>query len=126
MLCHFSFKGLYVCVQANNDQSVFLERGRRGIVPCPPIASRKIDPASTDYAYWYYPRPQRGSLLISYFRGIVAPQNGIPEGVYDIDRNFSLVIENVTDSHEGTYFFKVKARQEAVQGGKVTVAVWCK
>ncbi|XP_038066694.1 uncharacterized protein LOC119736756 [Patiria miniata] len=108
-------------VQANTDGTVFLERGQRGIVPCPLVISRQISPGDVDAMFWYYGSTRDTSLLISYFLGRVAPQNGIPEGVYDIDNEFSLVIENVTAFNEGTYYFQVKPRLKMLDEGKVTV-----
>ncbi|XP_038066366.1 uncharacterized protein LOC119736419 [Patiria miniata] len=100
-----------------------MERGNPGIVSCPPVASGRIPPGQIDAMYWYFPRVRAENLLISYFLGNVAPQNGIPEGVYDINRNFSLVIENVTDSDEGTYYCRVKPKLRMVVDGQVTKRV---
>ncbi|XP_038066644.1 uncharacterized protein LOC119736702 [Patiria miniata] len=109
-------------VLAITDGTMFLERGSRGIVPCPLVESRQISRKHIDAMYWYYDSTSRTSLLISYFLGRVAPQNGIPEGVYDIDSEFSLVIENVTASNEGTYFWKLKPHLE-IEEGQVEVCV---
>ncbi|XP_022104982.1 uncharacterized protein LOC110986942 isoform X2 [Acanthaster planci] len=105
------------------SSTLFLERGSRGVIPCPPVTSGQLPLHEITAQYWYVTRVQDGNLLISSFRGRVAPQNSIPEGVYDIDRNFSLVIENVTDSDEGIYFYKAKPRLRMVVDGHVTVAV---
>ncbi|XP_022109769.1 uncharacterized protein LOC110989579 [Acanthaster planci] len=98
-------------------RTVFLERGQRGIIPCPTVQSQELSRGSLDgaYVYWYFSNTEPLSLLISLFRGRVEPQNEIPEGVYDIDGNFSLVIENVTDSNAGTFFCRIKPREEAQQ-----------
>ncbi|XP_038069157.1 uncharacterized protein LOC119738362 isoform X2 [Patiria miniata] len=108
-------------VQANADGTMFLERGQRGIVPCPLVISRQISPGDVDAMYWYYGSTSGTSLLISYFLGWVAPQNGIPEGVYDIDNEFNLIIENVTASCEGTYYFQLKPRLKIIEEGQVEV-----
>ncbi|XP_038066696.1 uncharacterized protein LOC119736758 [Patiria miniata] len=105
----------------NTDGIVFLERGQRGVVPCPLVESCKIPSGYMLAIYWYYGSTRDTSLLISHFRGRVAPQNGIPEGVYDIDNEFSLIIENVTASNEGTYYFQVTLRSRIVESGKVQV-----
>ena len=73
--------------------------------------------------YWYFKRMQSPFLLISHFQRKTAPQNGISEGVYNIDSNYSLVIENVTDLNEGKYFFKLKPLLRIVQHGVVPVTV---
>ena len=93
-------------------------------MPCPPIAANQTTVAETDAAYWYFNRLRRESLLIALFQGTIAPQNGIPEGVYDINIDrLSLVIENVTDSDEGIYFFKLKPRLGQIREGFVTLNV---
>ncbi|XP_038074276.1 uncharacterized protein LOC119742431 [Patiria miniata] len=71
--------------------------------------------------YWHYDTISGTSLLISYFLGRVAPQNGIPEGVYDIDNEFNLIIENVNASNEGTYYFQLKPHLKMIEEGKVEV-----
>ncbi|XP_022109758.1 uncharacterized protein LOC110989569 [Acanthaster planci] len=114
---------LQVCsfTRTDNEEIIFLERGHRGIVPCPPITSRKYTPGDIDAMYWYYGTTSSTALLISYFRGRVAPQNGIPHGIYDIDSEFSLVIENVTAKDEGIYHFMLKPRLQMVEEGQVEV-----
>ncbi|XP_038053948.1 uncharacterized protein LOC119726363 [Patiria miniata] len=102
-----------VRIQASNnreDGTIFLERGNPGILSCPLVASSRIPLDQIEVMYWYSPRVRDENILISYFKGNVAPQNGIPEGVYDINRNFFLVIQNVTDSDEGTYYCNVKLK----------------
>ncbi|XP_038062680.1 uncharacterized protein LOC119733174 [Patiria miniata] len=106
---------------ANTNGKVLLERGQRGIVPCPPIKSSKFSPEIVVAMYWYYGSISRTSLLISHFLGRVAPQNGIPEGVYDIDNEFNLVVKNVTASNEGTYYFQLKPYLKMVEAGQVEV-----
>ncbi|XP_038066642.1 uncharacterized protein LOC119736700 [Patiria miniata] len=108
-------------VLAFTDATVFLERGSRGIVPCPLAKSRKISRENVDAMYWLYGSISNTAILISYFKGRVAPQNGIQEGVYDIDNEFNLIIENVTASNEGTYYFKLKPHLKMIQEGKVEV-----
>ncbi|XP_038066702.1 uncharacterized protein LOC119736763 [Patiria miniata] len=108
-------------VQAITGGTLFLERGHREIVPCPLVTSRQIPPGDVVAMYWYYDSISMTSLLISYFFGRVAPQNGIPEGVYDIDDEFSLVIENVTAFNEGTYYFKVKPHLKMIEEGQVEI-----
>ncbi|XP_038066700.1 uncharacterized protein LOC119736761 [Patiria miniata] len=108
-------------VQVSTDGTVFLERGHRGIVPCPLVESCQIPIGDILAMYWFYGSTSDTSLLISYFIGKVAPQNGIPQGVYDIDNEFSLVIENVTAFNEGTYYFQVKPRLKVVESGSVEV-----
>ena len=103
--------------------AIFLERGHRGVIPCPPIESGQLTPREIAAHYWYFKGDRDGDLLISYFRERVAPQNDIPEGVYDIDGNFSLVIENVTDSDEGNYYCKTKPRSKLLVEGQLTVAI---
>ncbi|XP_038069399.1 uncharacterized protein LOC119738564 [Patiria miniata] len=115
---------LLICcgfVLAITDGTVFLERGHRGIVPCPLVQSRQISPKDIVAMYWHYGSMSDTALLISYFLERAAPQNGIPEGVYDIDDEFNLIIENVTASNEGTYFFKLKPHLKMLQAGKVEV-----
>ncbi|XP_038066369.1 uncharacterized protein LOC119736422 [Patiria miniata] len=114
-----------ICIQArsNDDGTIFLERGNPGILSCPPVASGRIPLDQIDVMYWYFPRVRDENILISYFLGIVAPQNGILDGVYDINDNFSLVIENVTDSDEGTYYCRVKPKLEVMVDGQVTKRV---
>ncbi|XP_038066695.1 uncharacterized protein LOC119736757 [Patiria miniata] len=109
-------------VQLNIGGTVFLERGQRGIVPCPLIKSRQISPGNVDAMYWFFGSASDASILIYYFFGKVAPQNGIPEGVYDIDSEFSLIIESVTASNEGTYYFQVKPHLKMIEEGQVEVS----
>ncbi|XP_038066641.1 uncharacterized protein LOC119736699 [Patiria miniata] len=110
-------------VLAITDGTLFVERGSRGIVPCPLAKSRKLSRENVDAMYWYYGSMSDISILISYFLGRVAPQNGIPEGVYDIDDEFNLIIENVNASNEGTYFWKLKPHLKAMDEGQVEVCV---
>ncbi|XP_038069646.1 NACHT, LRR and PYD domains-containing protein 3-like [Patiria miniata] len=107
------------------SQTVFLERGQRGIVSCPLIPSLQIptEDLGSIFMYWYFGQIDRRSLLISYFLETVTPQNEIPEGVYDIDDTFSLVIENVTDLDAGKYFCEVKPRNAVLQSSNVSVAI---
>ncbi|XP_022109757.1 uncharacterized protein LOC110989568 [Acanthaster planci] len=114
---------LQVCsfTQTDNKEIIFLERGHRGVVPCPPITSGKYTPGDIVAMYWYYGTTSSTALLISYFRGRVAPQNGIPYGIYDIDSEFSLVTENVTAKDEGIYHFMLKPRLQMVEEGQVEV-----
>ncbi|XP_038066646.1 uncharacterized protein LOC119736705 [Patiria miniata] len=117
---------LLICcgfVLAITDGTVFLERGSRGIVPCPLVKSREISRKNVDAMFWYYGSTSDTSLLIWYSLGRVAPlPNGIPEGVYDIDNEFSLVIQNVTASNEGSYFWKLKPHL-VIEEGQVEVCV---
>ncbi|XP_038068836.1 uncharacterized protein LOC119738161 isoform X2 [Patiria miniata] len=108
---------------SNEDGTIFLERGNPGILSCPPVASGRIPLGQIIAMYWYFPRVRDEDILISYFFGNVGPQNGIPEGVYDINGNFSLVIENVTDSDEGTYYCRVKPRLRMMVDGHVAMRV---
>ncbi|XP_038066555.1 uncharacterized protein LOC119736612 [Patiria miniata] len=109
-------------VQAITDGALFLERGHRGIVPCPLSKTCKILVVpNVDAMYWYYGSTSDTSLLISYFWGRVAPQNGIPEGVYDIDDECNLIIENVTASNEGAYYFKLKPHLKSMEEGQIEV-----
>ncbi|XP_038053940.1 uncharacterized protein LOC119726356 [Patiria miniata] len=112
-------------ISANNieDEISFLERGNPGILSCPLVGSGQIPLDQIEVMYWYFPRMSDENILISYFKGNVAPQNGIPAGVYDINRNFSLVIENVTDSYEGTYYCRVKPKLRMLFDGHVTMGV---
>ncbi|XP_038068838.1 uncharacterized protein LOC119738162 [Patiria miniata] len=112
-------------VQASHleDGAIFLERGNPGILSCPLVASGRIPLDQIEVMYWYFPQVRDEDILISYFLGNVAPQNGIPEGVYDINRNFSLVVENVTESDGGTYFCRVKPKWKVVVDGHVTMRV---
>ncbi|XP_038052796.1 uncharacterized protein LOC119725460 [Patiria miniata] len=71
--------------------------------------------------YWYDGSISSTSLLISNSKRTVAPQNGIPEGIYDIDSEFNLVIKNVAASDAGTYFFQVKPDLKMIAKGKVEV-----
>ncbi|XP_038075998.1 uncharacterized protein LOC119743974 [Patiria miniata] len=114
-----------ICTQASNneDGTIILERGHPGILSCPPFASGRITLDQIDAMYWYFPEKRDENILISYFLGNTAPQNGIPEGVYDINRNLTLVIENVTDSDEGTYFCSVKPNWEPLIDGHVAMRV---
>ncbi|XP_038066374.1 uncharacterized protein LOC119736427 [Patiria miniata] len=117
-----------ISIQASNiqDGAIFLERGHPGIVSCPPVASGRIPLDQIEVIYWYFTGVRDEDILISYFLGNVAPQNGIPEGVYDINGNFSLVIENVTDSDEGTYYCRVKPKLKVMVDGHVTKRVRAK
>ncbi|XP_038066373.1 uncharacterized protein LOC119736426 [Patiria miniata] len=109
--------------RSNDDGTIFLERGHPGILSCPLVASGRIPLDQIEVMYWYFPRVRDEDILISYFLGNIAPQNGIPEGVYNINGNFSLVIENVTDSDEGTYFCRIKPKLEVMVDGHVTKRV---
>ncbi|XP_038066812.1 uncharacterized protein LOC119736872 isoform X2 [Patiria miniata] len=109
--------------RSKEDGTIFLERGNPGILSCPLVASGQIPLDQIEVMYWYFPRLRDEDILISYFLGNVAPQNGIPEGVYDINGNFSLVVENVTDSDEGTYYCRVKPRLRMLVDGHVTMRV---
>ncbi|XP_038067941.1 uncharacterized protein LOC119737562 [Patiria miniata] len=108
-------------VQAVTVEALFLERGHRGIVPCPMSISCKKLVKDVDAMYWFYGSLSDTFLLISYFKGRVAPQNGIPEGVYDIDDECNLIIENVTASNAGTYFYKLKPRFKSTTEGQIEV-----
>ncbi|XP_038066375.1 uncharacterized protein LOC119736428 [Patiria miniata] len=109
--------------RSNEGGTIFLERGHPGILSCPLVTSGRILLDQIDAMYWYSPVLRDEDILISYFLGNVAPQNGIPEGVYDINGNFSLVIENVTDSDEGTYYCRVKPRMRMMVDEQVTMRV---
>ncbi|XP_038066368.1 uncharacterized protein LOC119736421 [Patiria miniata] len=103
--------------------TIFLERGNPGIVSCPPVASGRIPLDQIEAMFWYFPRVRPTNLLIFYFKGNVAPQNGIPEGVYDINKDVALVIENVTDSDEGTYYCKVAPKMKMIVDGHMDMRV---
>ncbi|XP_038054161.1 uncharacterized protein LOC119726510 [Patiria miniata] len=115
--------GGFILANDIEDGTIFLERGNPGILSCPPVASGQIPLDQIEVMYWYSPVLRDENILISYFLGNVAPQNGIPEGQYDINGNFSLVIENVTDSDEGTYYCRVKPRLRALVDGHVAMRV---
>ncbi|XP_038066699.1 uncharacterized protein LOC119736760 [Patiria miniata] len=114
-------EGLLTFAQANTVETVFLERGHRVTLPCPLVKSRQIPPENVDAMYWYYGSISDTSLLISYFFGSVAPQNGIPEGVYNIDDEFNLIIENITASNEGNYYCNVKPHLKIMAAGSIEV-----
>ncbi|XP_038066551.1 uncharacterized protein LOC119736607 [Patiria miniata] len=106
---------------ATHDGALLLERGHRGIVPGPNSLACKLMVEDVDAMYWFYGSLSDTFMLISYFNGRVAPQNGIPEGVYDIDDECNLIIENVTAPNEGTYFYKLKPHLKSTTEGQIEV-----
>ncbi|XP_071803725.1 uncharacterized protein [Asterias amurensis] len=101
----------------------YLERGSQGYIHCPIITSKQFSLESVDAMYWYFNGRTTPFLLVSHWQGRVNVKEGLPEGVYDVDGNFSLVIHNITDSMEGNYVFKLKPKGRFVQIGEVPVKV---
>ena len=103
-------------------QVLFLERGHPGIVPCSRTASRAYTLANLEAAYWYLGQYGRDTFLLSltpegYYR------ERIPEGVYNISSDFNLIIQNVTDSDEGVYYYRIEPLFGTIYEGSVDVAV---
>ena len=99
------------------------ERGKSGIVPCPPIQTGKFTVHDTQAMYWSF-RPSSEAapyLIISYFEGNISPEEG-KHDVYDIDGNISLVIHTVTQSNEGEYSYSYKPRWKAPEEGSLDVS----
>ncbi|XP_022111713.1 uncharacterized protein LOC110990948, partial [Acanthaster planci] len=108
---------------AHSDQKVYLERGRRGIVPCSPDAAWAYQRGDLQGVYWYFRRRDREHVIFSYFQDATVLLDGIPEGLYDVTSDFSLIIQNVTDSHEGTYYYVVESKVGQIDKGSVEVAI---
>ena len=103
-------------------QVLFLERGHPGIVPCSPDASSAYTLANLEGAYWYFGQYGRDGFLLSLTpRGFYS--EGISEGVYNISSDYSLIIQNVTDSDEGVYFYRIEPLMGRIYEGSVDVAV---
>ncbi|XP_022093814.1 CD226 antigen-like [Acanthaster planci] len=105
------------------DRVVFLERGQHGIVPFLQNTPFAYKPEDLDCVFWYFGSRDREHAIGSYSHDTISPQNGICLGCNNISSNLALVIQNVTDSDEGTYFYTVVPHVGRLHEGTVEVAV---
>ncbi|XP_022093513.1 uncharacterized protein LOC110980815 [Acanthaster planci] len=105
----------------HTSPTVYLERGRRGIVSCLPDSPFAYKLKDLDCVFWYFGSRDREHAIGSYPHDTISPLDDIRLGVNS--STFDLVIQNVSDSDEGKYFYTVVPKVGRLYKQAVGVAV---
>ena len=104
------------------EDEVFLEKGTRGLVPC------RTDLEVVSVIWSLDPPPARKLLVIlDYYNGVWTKGGpGYTKGLYDIDRNYTLIIKHVRVDHSATYYCMIGAIGVGTAFNSTTVNIFGK
>ena len=102
------------------EDEVFLEKGTRGLVQC------RTDVEIVKVGWSLDPPPliRKPLVLLDHYNGVWSKAGpGYSTGLYDIDRNYTLIIQTVRVDDGGTYYCSVTAQDGTSAFNSTTVKV---
>ena len=102
------------------EGEVFMEKGTRGLVPC------RTDAEVINVGWSRDPPPlvQKPIVFLDHYKGVWSKGGpGYSTGLYDIDRNYTLIIHNVRVEDGDTYYCSVTAHNGNSAFNSTTVKI---